>query len=155
MPEDLHLLLCYDGSEEAAGAIDAAAALVPRGSRATVLYVRDLAPVATPGGIVGVAVPPDLEQGDEARAQQVAAAGAERAQRLGLAAEPHVEPSAGAIWETIVALTGPETDLIVMGTRALSGLREVLLGSVAHHVVQHVQRPVLIVPAARSAASAG
>jgi nucleotide-binding universal stress UspA family protein len=108
-----------------------------------------------PGRHRGGGGPAYVEQGDEARAQQVAAAGAERAQRLGLAAEPHVEPSAGAIWETIVALTGPETDLIVMGTRALSGLREVLLGSVAHHVVQHVQRPVLIVPAARSAASAG
>jgi nucleotide-binding universal stress UspA family protein len=155
MPEDLHLLLCYDGSEEAARAIDAAASLVPRGSRATVLYVRDPAPVAAPGGLVAVALPPDVEQRDQARAQQVAAAGAERAQRLGLAAKPHVELSAGAIWETIVALAGAETDLIVMGTRALSGLRGVLLGSVARQVMQHVPRPVLIVPPARSAADAG
>src|SRR5690606_11004111 len=38
-----------------------------------------------------------------------------------------------------------DTDLIIMGSRGLSGLQEVFLGSVSHYVVQHAKCPVLIV----------
>lgn len=38
-----------------------------------------------------------------------------------------------------------DTDLIIMGSRGLSGLQEVFLGSVSHYVVQHANCPVLIV----------
>ncbi|MFJ8063888.1 universal stress protein [Psychrobacillus sp. NPDC096426] len=36
-------------------------------------------------------------------------------------------------------------DLIIMGSRGLSGLKEVFLGSVSHHVIQKVKSEVLIV----------
>jgi nucleotide-binding universal stress UspA family protein len=35
-------------------------------------------------------------------------------------------------------------DLIVMGSRGISGIKEVLLGSVSHHVCQHAKCSVLI-----------
>jgi nucleotide-binding universal stress UspA family protein len=151
MPGAPHLLLCYDGSDEAAHAIDAAAAFVPPGSPATVLYVREPALAGTPGGIVPVAVPPEVEERDAARARQVAADGAAHAQRMGLVAGPRVEVADGPAWQTIVEVADREADLVVMGTRGLSGLREVLSGSVSHHVAQHVRRPVLIVPSTAAA----
>jgi nucleotide-binding universal stress UspA family protein len=40
-------------------------------------------------------------------------------------------------------------DLIVLGARGLAGVRA-FLGSVSNHVVQHAQRPVLVVPAKSS-----
>lgn len=36
-------------------------------------------------------------------------------------------------------------DLIVIGSRGLSGVREFVLGSVSHHVVQHSKVPVLVI----------
>lgn len=36
-------------------------------------------------------------------------------------------------------------DLIVIGSRGLSGLNEWVLGSVSHHVVQHARIPVLVI----------
>ncbi len=38
------------------------------------------------------------------------------------------------------------TDLIVVGSRGRGGFRELVMGSVAHHVTQNSRHPVLIVP---------
>lgn len=38
-----------------------------------------------------------------------------------------------------------DIDLIVMGSRGLSGMKELFLGSVSHHVVQKSKCPVMIV----------
>ncbi|MNP43405.1 Stress response protein NhaX [compost metagenome] len=38
-----------------------------------------------------------------------------------------------------------ETDVIVIGSRGLGGIREFVLGSVSHNVVQHARVPVLVV----------
>jgi nucleotide-binding universal stress UspA family protein len=37
------------------------------------------------------------------------------------------------------------SDLIIMGSRGLTGLKEMFMGSVSHYVVQHAEIPVLIV----------
>lgn len=38
-----------------------------------------------------------------------------------------------------------DVDLVVMGSRGLSGVKEMFLGSVSHHVVQRATCPILIV----------
>jgi nucleotide-binding universal stress UspA family protein len=152
MPADPHLLLCYDGSEQAMEAIEFAGALFPRGTRATVLYAWEPAwepAVLAVGGAIGAAaIPPDNDERDVARAMGIAEDGAQRARSAGLAAEARIERTTATTWRTIVDVADGEYDVIVMGTRGLTGVRSLLLGSSSHQVTQHATCPVLIVPGA-------
>jgi nucleotide-binding universal stress UspA family protein len=142
-----HVLIAYDGSAPAAEAIAFAARLFPSGTRATVLYAWEPAALYA-GALGGVAIiPPEAEEGAEAYAVRLAKEGAERARGLGLAAEPRAEQVLSSAWQTIVdAAERDAADLVVMGTRGLSGVKSLLLGSCSHHVAQHARSPVLIVP---------
>ena len=148
MPDDLRLLLCYDGSDQASEAIACAAALFPRGTRATVLYAWEPSAVTVSAEWALVPVPDDAEQQDAAQAMRLAEAGAQQARNLGLDAEARSEEAFGSAWRTIVEVADGEFDVVVMGTRGLSGVKSLLLGSTSHHVAQHARCPVLIVPGA-------
>jgi nucleotide-binding universal stress UspA family protein len=47
------------------------------------------------------------------------------------------------------------TDLIVMGTHGRTGIRRVIFGSVAEHVLRKASSPVLVVPPVRASVDAG
>jgi nucleotide-binding universal stress UspA family protein len=148
MLADPHLLLCYDGSKQAVEAIEFAGALFPRGTRATVLYAWEPDVLAVGGSIGAVAIPPDNDERDAAGVMGIAEDGAQRARSAGLAAEARIERTAASTWRTIVDVADGEYDVIVMGTRGLTGVRSLLLGSSSHQVTQHATCPVLIVPGA-------
>jgi nucleotide-binding universal stress UspA family protein len=148
------ILVSYDGSADAQAALDRAAQVMP-GAEATVLTVWEplldaltrTGALGISGGMAGFA---DLEQVDAA-SQKAALAnateGAERATAVGLLAQPRSESRHGGIANTILAAAADvDADVIVMGTRGLSGVKSFLLGSVSHAVVQHADRAVLIVP---------
>jgi nucleotide-binding universal stress UspA family protein len=159
------ILLCYDGSSDAQSAIDHAGELL--GDRtATILtvwepFVDVLARAGLSGGLGAAAVDIDgidaaTEQAARARAQE----GAERARGVGLDPQPRTSPRDGTIAHTILAEAKEVgADTIVLGTRGLTGLKSVLLGSVSHAVLQHADRTVVVVPspevAAERAASSG
>jgi nucleotide-binding universal stress UspA family protein len=140
------ILICYDGSEGAKRAIDAAATLL--GPRRAI--VVDIGPMLTAEESLAVLAPvwpaevfTEQNTGD---ALLAAREGAERARSAGFEAEARAN-LASPTWQGIVE-AADETDaaLIVLGSRALNGVRELVEGSVSHEVAQHAARPVLIVP---------
>lgn len=143
------ILICYDGSPDAARAIAAAAALL--GPRRAV--VVDVLPLMTPAESVAATssvVPGNAFEGlNEAEARRIADRGAELARSAGFHAEPRGE-LAGSRWERIVDLA-EEVDaaVIVMGTRALTGVKKIFETSLSQQVAEHSTRPVLIVPPPR------
>jgi nucleotide-binding universal stress UspA family protein len=139
------ILICYDGSESAEHAFNAAAGVLA-GRKAIVV---DIGPVltgaesyaaVTPGINIGLMEDANLDAALE-RAQE----GAELARRAGFDAEARAELSAPT-WEGIVDLCEEiDAAVIVIGSRGLTGARERLQGSVSHQVAEHSKRPVLIV----------
>ena len=143
---DAPILICYDGSDNAGRAIDAAADLL--GPRHAV--VLDVGPPLTAAESVAVIAPvapgAAFEELNEDDAQQRARAGAELAQRAGFVAEARAGLAAPT-WEGIVdAADEIDAAVIVLGSRGLKGAREAFEGSVSHEVAEHAGRPVLVVP---------
>lgn len=150
------ILLPYDGSADARAAIDGAARLMP-GAQATVLtvwepFISTLTRTGSMGmgviGLVGTDVDAaKIDASIRAAAFSSAAEGAQRASVAGLAAQARSEPRRADISEAILAVAAElDADMIVLGTRGLSGIKSFLLGSVSHAVVQHADRAVMVVP---------
>jgi nucleotide-binding universal stress UspA family protein len=145
------ILICYDGSSDSQAAIDRAGQLMP-GETATVLTVWEpFIDVMTRTG-AGMAYWPEginLEEIDAAAEQSARARadeGVEHARRAGLNPQLRTRARGATIAETISEADEVKANAIVLGTRGLAGLKSLMLGSVSHAVVQHADRPVIIVP---------
>ncbi len=127
------LLLCYDGSEDAKHAIEHAGRLL--GGR-DALVVTVWQPTPALGSSASGA---DL-------GERVARDGVRIAQQAGLHAKPVAVEAAGPVWKTIVEIADrQDAAAIVLGSRGLTGLRPLLLGSVSSAIVHHADRPTLVI----------
>jgi nucleotide-binding universal stress UspA family protein len=153
------ILICYDGSADAKAAIGQGARLMP-GQKATVLTVWEPFIEIAARSTVGFGLVPSIPDAaaiDEASAKEAeerAQAGARFARDAGFDAEPHTcsqtTTTAQAILSEANALGA---SAILIGSRGLTGLKSLLLGSVSHAVVQHADRTVIVVPSSEVARS--
>lgn len=73
--------------------------------------------------------------------------GVRMAKEAGPDAEPAAVEAIGPVWRTILEIADRhDAATIVMGTRGVSDIRSMLLGSVSSAVVQHATRPALVIP---------
>jgi nucleotide-binding universal stress UspA family protein len=141
------ILVALDGSDHAKKALETAIALSQR-CDATLVLFHAIAPHALRGDYeamvaktarelfsqVGQEIADDLLS---SATEQVKAAGLSRVEPLAVEGDPA---------KTLVdSAQQVGADLIVMGTRGLTGLHEIALGSVAHKVTNAAQCPVLII----------
>jgi nucleotide-binding universal stress UspA family protein len=140
------ILICYDSSNAAKRAVDAAAALFgPR--HAIVLNVAPGMTFAEGMAATSSLVPGSaFEELNKADALLRAEAGAARARRAGLDAEPRATLAA-TTWKGIVDVADElDVTAIVLGSRGRLGLSEIARNSVSRDVAMHARQPVLIVP---------
>lgn len=147
------VLLCFDGSDDAAKAIAEAGALLRSGS-AVALTVWE--PCATwepydPATILTAPVSKlasgvlELDEIAQAAAAQTVAEGVSLAVAAGFTAQGRTVD--GKPWRAICDVAEEiDASTIVLGARGLSRVESVLLGSVSSAVAVHAKRPVLIVP---------
>ena len=143
------ILIAYDGSADAKAAIEHAGRLFA-GEQVTVLTVwqRFIDTMARVGGGLGVVVDFDeIDKDSEDSAQAKAQEGAGLAREAGLDARARtavVESTvADAILNTADAVAA---SAVVCGSRGFTGVKSLMLGSVSHHVLQHADLPVVVVP---------
>jgi nucleotide-binding universal stress UspA family protein len=143
------ILIAYDGSDDAKAAIEHAARLFP-GERVTVLtvwqhFIDTMARVG--GGITMVVDYEDVDAEAAKGAHDWAQEGADLAKEAGLDAEPQTAVVDSSIADAIlVAADAVDASAVVCGSRGYTGVRSLMLGSVSHHVLQHADLPVVVVP---------
>lgn len=146
-----------DFSEPAARALDLALGLANQFGGSLHLLHVDPSPTPVPtSASADIPAPPVLSNVPEpAEAQELRATLETRLAELALRCEEADVPTSS---ELVPGLDTPhrlivraavdlDVDMIVMGTHGRSGLRRLLLGSVAESVLRHSPIPVLVVPA--------
>jgi nucleotide-binding universal stress UspA family protein len=147
------VLLCFDGSEDAAAAIaNAGEVLSPR--TAVVLTVWEPVAVWEPYDPVTILSAPvsklaskalGLDEIADELAREKMDRGVVLARKAGFEAQGRV--AKGKSWRAICDVAEEiDAATIVVGARGLSRVESVLLGSVSSAVAIHAMRPVLIVP---------
>ncbi|MCZ8515577.1 universal stress protein [Paenibacillus filicis] len=138
-----NVLVAYDGSKASEKALDSAVQLARLNpdTKLEVLHVFQLPTIVV--GEAFVTAPPEVSE--------------EEYERSNALVEKAKLKTAGLPGAKVTTLQGPAaklilehaeetgSDLIVIGSRGLSGWGELMLGSVSHNVVQHAKIPVLVI----------
>jgi nucleotide-binding universal stress UspA family protein len=153
---DAPVLIAYDGSDLSKAGLRHAAELFA-GRPAVIATVWEpglaaAAPVGQPDSLGFGSIPPDpatVEAVDDAQqkhATDVAGEGAELARSLGLEAEAHPVPDELDVADTLIDIARErDAAAIAIGSHGVSGLRSRLMGSVARKLIEHADRPVLVI----------
>ena len=148
------VVIAYDGSEVAKGAVRHAAELFP-GRRAVLVTVWEpglaMLPMAPTDALGTTPVPPDpetiasVDHLQSEHATRVAGEGAELARSLGLAAEPFAVADGLDVADTVLDVARERgAAAVVVGSHGISGLRTRLLGGVSRKLIRHSELPVLV-----------
>jgi nucleotide-binding universal stress UspA family protein len=133
------IVLAVDGSQQSQKAVPLAIDIAKK-SAADVVVVHVREHMVDLGGV--------WEHESESRARSIVDGACKELEGAGVTASAEIRRSlagSGRIAQEIIDTADEEeADLIVMGSRGVSNLRSLLLGSVAHKVLQLSSQPVLI-----------
>jgi nucleotide-binding universal stress UspA family protein len=136
-------LVATDGSKEAEAAVDYAITLAKRtGASLQVLSVA----LPTGGAVMGPTAERAAANSAGMRgAKSAVEAAVKRAKGAGVAASPQTAQAPDPAPAIVQRAEDLGTTMIIMGSRGMTGIKRVLLGSVAERVVELAHCPVLVV----------
>ncbi len=138
-----NIAVAVDFSEHSDRAIERGAALAKQfGAKLHLVHVYGSAVLAE--AMYGVSIPTNLNLEIRDAAAKKLEAVAEKIQTDGIDVESHLIYSTAAEGVAQIALK-TEADLVVVGTRGLTGLKHLVLGSVAERIVRTAPCSVLVV----------
>lgn len=147
------MLIAFDGSERARRALESAAQYLRPGAVELITawepVTRQTARALGRTGLPQTTVELEYDDHDAAHthARQALEEGVELATDLGLKARAHLVETSGTTGQAIIdAAKELDVDVIVVGTRALSGVRGWFSTSTAEHILHNAGLPVFIVP---------
>jgi nucleotide-binding universal stress UspA family protein len=140
------VIVAFDGSNDSIKAIELAQSLATTyGSEVTVVHVYS-SPAIGFSAASGIPIPDyrEIEEAKKDAARAVLTKGVQLASEKGLKAKGELI-EASSVVEAIVEFAASEkADLIVVGTRGMTGFKKLILGSVSSGLVNHSPCPVLI-----------
>lgn len=152
------IVIGFDGSEAAERAVrEAGSVLTGKPALVVAVWEPGTALEYTTSSLgVDAALPPidvraslEVDQALAEASQRTAQRGAEIARQAGFEAEALAVADDVSVAQTLVRLARErDSAAIVVGSRGQGGLKSLVLGSTSHGVLQHADRPVLVVRAA-------
>ncbi|MFB9330710.1 universal stress protein [Paenibacillus aurantiacus] len=138
-----HVVVAFDGSVQAWRALEYAIKLAESGlaERLSVVHVYSAPYMVVPEATIYA--PAELQKEMYDRAEALLAEAGKRTAHL-----PHASLTLmqGSPADSLLQYADKNgAALIVIGSRGLGGLREFMMGSVSHNVVQHASVPVLVI----------
>jgi nucleotide-binding universal stress UspA family protein len=140
------IVAAYDGSENSTRAVGVAAGLAAKfGSELVVVHVYS-SPVI-PYSVAGAPVPnyAELEKLAEDSARSTLAQGVRAARDSGVAPRGELIEASSTVQALTEFTASEKADLLVVGTRGMTGFKKLILGSVSSGVIGHANCSVLVV----------
>ncbi|ALC06907.1 hypothetical protein CDES_12815 [Corynebacterium deserti GIMN1.010] len=143
---DTTMLVAFDGSPESRRALEYAAKLL-KPKKVEILTAWEPLHRQAARAMTLTTLGADPEDPAQTGALETCRDGVALAESLGLQARAHLVESATAVWSAIVdAADELRPDVIVTGTRGISGWKSLWQSSTADSVLHHAAVPVFVVP---------
>ncbi len=140
-------MVAFDGSKDSVKAVDFGCSLAEKyGSTLIIVHVYSIT-FPPYSGVAPVPVP-EIEEAEalsKERARGVLADGIELVESQGIKAKGELLQASSTVQALLEFATSEKVDLIVVGTRGMTGFKKLILGSVSSGLVSHSECPVLVV----------
>jgi nucleotide-binding universal stress UspA family protein len=141
------IVVAYDGSKDSARAVQTAALLAAKFSSDLVVVHVYSSPMLASTSAGGMLIPnySELEDAAKLSGRETLTRGVRAASAIGARARGELLEASSTVEALVDFALNEKADLIVVGTRGMTGFKKLLMGSVSSGLVSHAPCPVLVV----------